>query len=90
MPIAARHDNISRRVTQLAKNVENADSDGVDTPSFPFKREHGYEPPPIEAQLRHECPISKVKLFDGNEAWAFTKHKDICEALKSPHLSAVI
>ncbi|KAF2718597.1 cytochrome P450 [Polychaeton citri CBS 116435] len=61
-------------------------ADGL--PSFPFARENGYHPPSLNAKLRHECPISKVKLYDGNQAWILTKHKHCCEALVSDRLSA--
>ncbi|KAK8044167.1 cytochrome P450 55A1 [Apiospora rasikravindrae] len=33
-------------------------------------------------------PISQVKLYDGKLAWLLTKHRDCCEALASPALSA--
>lgn len=62
----------------------------VGQPQFPFQRaEHSYEPPQMNADLRHAAPVSKVKLFDGSDAWIVMKHKDVCDALSSDKLSAV-
>lgn len=59
-------------------------------PEFPFQRaEHSYEPPQTNADLRQAAPVSKVKLFDGSDAWVVMKHKDVCNALASDKLSAV-
>lgn len=57
-------------------------------PEFPFARDHDYQPPSLNQKLRHECPATKVKLYDGSESWLFLKHKDICQALSSEQLSA--
>jgi len=57
-------------------------------PTFPFARETGFEPAALLAQLRAECPITKVKLFDGSESWLLLKRKECCAALESTHLSA--
>lgn len=57
-------------------------------PQFPFARTNTYHPPSENAELRHNCPISKVKLFDGKEAWILMKRKDVCAALDSDKLSA--
>lgn len=63
-------------------------SDSLDLPSFPFAREHGAEPPALNAKLQHAAPISKVQLFDGTPAWIITQHKYCREALASDKLSA--
>ena len=57
-------------------------------PKFPFAREEAYYPSQLNAELRHKAPVSKVKLYNGEEAWIVTKHKDICTALTSDKLSA--
>lgn len=56
--------------------------------TFPFFREDTFQPSCLLRQLQETEPISKVKLFDGSEAWLLTKHKDICTALASDQLSA--
>ncbi|KAI1323621.1 cytochrome P450 [Xylariaceae sp. FL0255] len=58
------------------------------TLQFPFAREGTYNPPKEYEELRRQCPISKVKLPDGDEAWLLTKHDDICAVLGSDKLSA--
>ena len=55
---------------------------------FPFARGQGYNPSPLNKQLRHDDPITKVKLYNGEEAWIVTEHKRCCEALESQKLSA--
>ena len=59
-----------------------------DLPTFPFARNDGVEPAAMNAKLRHDAPITKVKLFDGTPAWIVMKHKDCCAALENPKLSA--
>lgn len=61
---------------------------GSDLPKFPFAREHGVEPSLLNAELRHKCPISQIRLFDGTKAYIIMKHKDVKEALSSDKLSA--
>ena len=60
-------------------------------PQFPFTRRHGVDPAPENAELRQKCPVTKVKLFDGSEAWVVMDDKKICEtlAMDSEKLSAV-
>ena len=57
-------------------------------PPFPFEREHGVDPPALNAELRHSEPISKVQLYDGCPAWIVTKHEHCRQALASESLSA--
>lgn len=63
-------------------------NEAAELPQFPFARERGYDPSPLNAKLRRENPVSKVKLYDGSQAWIVTTHKECCEALDSPKLSA--
>ncbi|KAJ9606866.1 hypothetical protein H2200_008876 [Cladophialophora chaetospira] len=59
-----------------------------DIPTFPIPRAHPFQPPELNAKLLRENPTTEVRLFDGSKAWLITKHKDICEALDDPALSA--
>lgn len=58
-------------------------------PAFPFSRPGKFEPPAENAGLRHNEPISKVKLFDGTECWVVARHTDVCKVLESDQFSAV-
>ncbi|TKA78497.1 hypothetical protein B0A55_01995 [Friedmanniomyces simplex] len=58
-----------------------------DLPQFPFARPQGYEPPHENAKLRKECPVTKVKTFDGKEHWWVGKYGDVCKVLASEKMS---
>lgn len=45
-------------------------------------------PPPAYSELRESEPITKVRLFDGREAWLFTRYEDIRTVLAHPAASA--
>ncbi|KAH8166767.1 hypothetical protein CIB48_g1503 [Xylaria polymorpha] len=55
---------------------------------FPFARERATSPPSLYLKLRQICPVSKVKLPSGDQAWLLTAHKDIQTTLSSGKLSA--
>ncbi|KAI0188519.1 cytochrome P450, partial [Xylaria flabelliformis] len=55
---------------------------------FPFVRERAASPPSLYQKLRQTCPVSKVKLPSGDQAWLLTKHEDIRTALSSEKVSA--
>ncbi|KAK8023463.1 cytochrome P450 monooxygenase 55A1 [Apiospora marii] len=57
-------------------------------PQLPVRPGRDVPPPSIYTRLRQEAPVSQVRLFDGQIAWLLTRHRDCCDALASPKLSA--
>lgn len=60
----------------------------MDSVQFPFRRRSTFHPAPELAELRKECPIASVKLFDGKEVCLLTKAKHCREVLEHPDISA--
>ena len=56
--------------------------------SWPFPRENPMLPPPEYDRRREQCPISKVRMWDGSEAWLLTRYADIRKALREKCLSS--
>ncbi|WP_234407544.1 cytochrome P450 [Pseudomonas bohemica] len=58
--------------------------------TFPFPRDDRWpmDPPAEYAQMRAQEPISKVKLWDGSDAWIVTRMEEFRELMTSPHFSA--
>jgi cytochrome P450 len=58
--------------------------------SYPFTRDGAcpFAPPAEYQRLRDTEPITKVRLYDGREAWMFTRHEDIRTVLGHPAVSA--
>ena len=46
------------------------------------------DPPEEYKSLREEAPAKKVRLYDGREAWIFTRMADVKELLQEPSFSA--
>jgi cytochrome P450 len=59
-------------------------------PNYPFARDDAcpFAPPSDYKRLRDTAPISKVRLYDGREAWIFTRYEDIRTVLAHPATSA--
>jgi cytochrome P450 len=47
-----------------------------------------FAPPPEYSRLREESPVTSVTLYDGRQAWMFTRYRDIREVLAHPATSA--
>ncbi|RUN76540.1 cytochrome P450 [Sphingomonas sp. TF3] len=57
---------------------------------FPFARSAGpLSPPPEYALLREREPVRRVDLWNGANAWIFTRWADVREILANPDFSAV-
>ncbi|MFF4407198.1 cytochrome P450 [Streptomyces sp. NPDC001404] len=57
--------------------------------SFPQDRSCPYHPPTGYRPLLEEGPISRVKLYDGREAWIVTGHAEARQLLTDERLSSV-
>jgi len=55
---------------------------------WPFEREVPSLPPQEYARRREQCPISKVRMWDGSEAWLLTRYADIRKAFRDTRLSS--
>jgi cytochrome P450 len=55
---------------------------------WPFERANPLDPPPVFAERRASCPISKVSTWNGDQAWLLTRYRDIRAALTAPGISS--
>ncbi|HEX4061338.1 MAG TPA: cytochrome P450 [Streptosporangiaceae bacterium] len=58
------------------------------SPAWPFERDNPLDPPPIFAERRGTCPISKVSTWNGDQAWLLTRYRDIRTVLTAPGISS--
>lgn len=56
-------------------------------PSWPFERAQPLAPPAEYEQLRSLCPMSKVAIHNGDEAWLATGWAEVRTVLSSPEFS---
>jgi cytochrome P450 len=58
--------------------------------AYPMSRDAScpFAPPPAYKELRATSPITRVQLYDGREAWMFTRYEDIRTILSHPAVSA--
>lgn len=62
----------------------------ADLPRWPFPRERPLDPPDWVTELRADCPVSKVAMYDGGQAWLVTGYDDIRTVLgDNEHYSSV-
>lgn len=60
----------------------------TELPPFPMERESPYDPPPLILQLLRDEPVSRVTLWNGQEAWLVTRYEDVRTLLTNPNVSA--
>lgn len=56
--------------------------------TYPMARQRPLDPPDEVASLRHERPISRVRIWDGTEPWLVTRYDDVRAVLGDPRFSA--
>src|SRR5689334_11793252 len=59
-------------------------------PAYPMRRDkqHPLDPPPDEMRLLGECPVTRVRLWDGTTPWLVTRYDDVRAMLTNPAVSA--
>jgi cytochrome P450 len=55
---------------------------------WPFDRTSPLDPPPVFAELRDTCPVSKVSTWNGSPAWMLTRYSDIRAFLSDPRITS--
>ena len=62
----------------------------VEKPEYPFRRDMRcpFDPPPAFAELRRHEPATRVRLWDGSEAWLVTRYDDVREVLADRRFSS--
>jgi cytochrome P450 len=55
--------------------------------AFPMARQCPYDPPPEYARLREDEPVSRVRNWDGQEAWLVTRYADARAVLADSRFS---
>ncbi len=55
---------------------------------FPFA-EHSLECPAIYDRLRQECPVARVQMRFGGDAFLLTRHEDVVKAFTDPQCSII-
>lgn len=60
----------------------------LELPLFPPPREYPLDPPPLLRTLQATDPISRVRLYDGGEAWLVTGYETSKELLRDETFSA--
>lgn len=55
--------------------------------TFPIIRTDPMHPPTEYARFREAAPVARVKMWDGQHAWIFTRYDDVKQLLSSPHFS---
>jgi cytochrome P450 len=55
--------------------------------TMPLPRPVLLDPPPAYAELRARCPVTKVRMPNGEEAWLLTRYDDIRAVLADPRFA---
>lgn len=65
-------------------------TDHYSLPLFPPPRDpsHPFDPPPLLIEMMRERPVTKVRNFDGTEAWLITRFADVKAAFMNMSFSS--
>ena len=55
---------------------------------FPMPRESPFDPPPQILDLLEHRPVSRVRLWNGQESWLVTRYEDVKAVLQSKAFSS--
>lgn len=74
----------------MTTNPGDDDMNAQSFPVFPPPRDplHPLDPPPVLLELHRKTGISRVKTWEGVDAWIFTGYEAVRAALNDPRLSA--
>jgi cytochrome P450 len=61
-----------------------------DVPDYPFTAPTPLEPPAELADLRAQCPMSRIRLASGDEALLATRHQDVRQLLSDPRFTRML
>lgn len=68
------------------QDVETVATQSEESLAFPFQfADNSLECPAQYKQLRNECPVARVKMPFGGEAYLLTKHEDVIKAFTDPN-----
>lgn len=71
-------------------NTKETDPTTQEPLAFPFRfTEHSLECPHQYEQLRQECPVARVHLPYGGDAYLLTRHEDVARAFTDAHSDTI-
>jgi cytochrome P450 len=78
-----------KRLEQLMNEPEVKTTE-KETLSFPFAfADHSLESPAAYERLRQECPVARVQMPFGGDAFLLTRHADVARAGTDPHCGMI-
>src|ERR1700687_2182074 len=69
-------------------NMQQAPQEELLSYPFPFA-EHCLECPAVYERLRQECPVARVKMPFGGDAFLLTRHADVVKAFTDPQCGII-
>src|SRR2546427_12336444 len=69
-------------------NAQQAPQEEILSYPFPFA-EHSLECPATYDRLREECPVARVRMPFGGDAFLLTRHADVVKAFTDPQCGVI-